>query len=964
MATIQYSGVTIPPRAVSQTVLAAYVAQAAQILTFGAVCYQGYAAPVMTTTVAPTLAQPIFSDRFASRPQPPVPEGDRAEAISPAFPVRPLSWGPVSGQARAVSSAQYQPQQGPVTFTTATPSVAAWGAEYPDVTAQQRAVRERLQTVSVLFEAGILPDIFPVVEYPDAQLPRRLPILPTRFVGDLFVAGAFPELAPRSYFAERVLSANRTAVSATVSVLDDLTAPRDWDTKYPDRLARVAASIVESSKVAPQAQAAVTYATATYVDRLEAVRAPESFTASPATAAATPTGIAPEYPDFFARAARVESALTRALAPAFPVSALSWAAEYPDRAPGARPLPDWQTFAENISPISVPDAQLGWRGVYPHEARKARTAIETWMWQTFALPPDFTIRTPLTWEPQFPDLLRRLLPSPEGWFASSSVQTSVPTLLAWEPQYQDLVRAALRSIADGVTNPLFNAAVPISWAAEYPDALARSIRAQADGAVYPLVIVAPALSWKTQYPDVLRAALRSPFDNLGFVSPSATPVPHLSWLGRYAERAPGARPLVDWTTFAQNISPLAVPVQQFGWRGSYPDFARIARLAIEAFQWQTFSLPPDFTMRTPLQWQPRYHDVVLAKLVQALPFALNPFPRASAPLIVVEAPDLIVVPRRTPDAYATSLVQTSVPTLLAWAAEFADSIARPAAPQTGLFAQSAVQTAVPTLLAWQAEYADWLPKPAPVRVESVASSPVQTSVPTLLTWMQHAPVVAAVRRVLESLTTIPATAPAPTQPYMSFADRVFAAAQAAVGAHVSVLDRLTVPQAWQPAYPAEVIRRRLLDTAQQRAWTSSTNVVNPVPHHSWHGVWADRAPKTTLPTADVPFEAARGRLFVPAVLTGWQPTYADSAPGARPINVGPAAAFVRLVIRGPEVIHFTAEVDEQPVLADLYTAQPDLAREIAIPYHTLMALDEYVRTAGLTNERVAQPTFEDTNEDT
>ena len=596
-----------------------------------------------------------------------------------------------------------------------------------------------------------------------------------------------------------------------------------------------------------------------------------------------------------------------ASAPFYSATPTGWAGTYPD----------WFARAL-ITPESVPTApftatltetpHIG-LALYPDTIAAelfSASAQQAWATGSGTPPP------PLAWQPDFADAVRRAALSPDTQTYGPIQYAQLPPL-TWEGVYPDQTAAlrlptgAAQAFA-GSTSSAFP--VPhLSWSSEYADRVpgARPLTDWQTFAFYPTPFAVPInqFAWRGQYPAWLPVVrpVEYPAFTTGLTA-SSMPLPRpLVWLGKYPERAPGPRPLVDWTTFAQNVFPIAVPVNQFGWRGVYADFARAQRLAMESMQWQTFSLPPDFTVRTPLSWQPRYIDVVRARVLAAWQtLAFDAFPRPSvATLISVTTPDQFALPRLVSGpVFSTSYVQASVPLLLAWESVYPDAPLRAAATP-----QSAAATPLDTpgvRFTATATFTDFFPRRVTPPSEAVKPA---------------------------------SQAPAPLGVVLA-------------------------------SYPDAVVRDKM-PAAQQRAWASSTSSAFPVPHHSWHGTWPDFARSKTLPAADMPFRDERGRLFVPAVITGWTPTYADTARGPQPINVGPALAFTRLTLLfGPEVMHFTLELALQPTLVDQAAYQPMFTLEaMAQPaVEHIQAFDENASQPFVVNEFAAQPTMTDENEDT
>lgn len=570
--------------------------------------------------------------------------------------------------------------------------------------------------------------------------------------------------------------------------------------------------------------------------------------------------------------------------------------------------------------------------------------MSLFQYQKAAIPPataTFTT-TPSLMLAEFPDSVVLEPPPPISVsMAEPILPPTIPYLSSWQSEWADVFPPPrLPKFEQTFQTPDRTIVTPREWSADYPDIvpgerLAIETLQTFAANISPISVPDSQLGWRGHAPSWLptQRPVEFPAFTTGLTASSIPLVRPLVWLGRYPDRAPGARPLVDWQTLALNPSPISITVDQMGWRGYAPSWLPLLR-PTEYPAFTTGLTASSIPLVRPLVWQGRYPDLAPgARAVAAIQsFVFDPFPRVVlTPLSwASEYPDMVarlainlgpalaeVLGLNTfaptgwlptyPDAarVALGVIDTSQPMVLSsnvfvplnsWASEFPDLMARMAQRPDSAGTAPFVQSTLPLLQAWLGRFADLLARPARV-VDAQAPSPLATAITPFLSWLGRYP------------------------------DRIDAAKRADL--------------------PATEINMRL----------PALNV----PPLSWRAKYDDFARATRLATANMPANerSPSSSAFVVVTPNSWNTVYPSRAPGRTPINVGPSLFFVRLVVYGPANACFQAEAVYMPWFDLEMWLQPDVRPESATAGERMIALAEAEVQPSVTNERVLVSAFTD-----
>ncbi len=402
-------------------------------------------------SLVPILAfAPEFPDTlglFASTPSSPM----RTEPLSPAFPVPLSSWDGVYPDIARAATPLPDWQTTALAPMPLAVTPLAWASEYPD-----RAPSALGTTVPAwaFLDWEVVRPTTPVLSWrstwadqiltPPTPLVTGGAVTPSPATLPIFV---FSGQQGAVHFAVRAVQYQAMAGIVAVPVI---VVPTFWQPDYPD-LAPGAPSVV---RVQPQH----TFGALVDVPQFDSwmgwqppsARGPERVADFPAHA----------FIDF------------EAVRPVSPI--LAWAAKYSDRAPGALPLPDWQTIALYPVPILLPTQQLGWRGSYPDWPPQSRPT-EYPAFTTGSTASSLPIPT-VSWRSLYADRAPGAAPLPDWQTLGFHPRplTSVPAL-AWQPEYVDfavgaesvIVAARVAWVSGSIPSEF---TVPArSWAGVYAD---------------------------------------------------------------------------------------------------------------------------------------------------------------------------------------------------------------------------------------------------------------------------------------------------------------------------------------------------------------------------------------------------------------------------------------------------------------------------------------------------------------
>ena len=348
---------------------------------------------------------------------------------------------------------------------------------------------------------------------------------------------------------------------------------------------------------------------------------------------------------------------------------------------GALPILQYQEIAGPLfieAPSLVPDTPYGTSAYRLVRPRGLHAAYHpAYVADKFTAPTAATV-TDLSWTPEYPDSLSRLKGldarfqrayAADRFEAPTDVDTS-PTL-SWQPEYPDrhVYQRALSLLSPAHEIFAVQVEVPVmSWTGLYldPPVLRKGRRQLLSGVTQPFDVEvtvqppAPALSWQPEYPDIAwpkrrsLAALDAKTEWYPFVSDATVVVPPLGWQGRYADRVPGLRPVLQPNAF-------------FFDRFDAPDAVTAPALTVAVYVHRAYGRRPvqqpdgftaplfvtDVTEPAPeLSWQPDYPD----RIVRFVMLAAHQDVWASS-------------------IYITDVTDPAVP--LSWAPTFPDRIVRP-----------------------------------------------------------------------------------------------------------------------------------------------------------------------------------------------------------------------------------------------------------------------------------------------
>lgn len=496
-----------------------------------------------------------------------------------------------------------------------------------------------------------------------------------------------------------------------------------WSPEYPDVVLGAARPVLDAYALPPQQSQAVTTTIfwPTYPDMVATVRRAVEFL--PSTLSPSPLGLwwtAGFTDQVSARTSAIGDLLARSFVTTAATPALSWEPWYPDWLPLPRPA-EYPAFTSGAVAPAFPVVALSWAAEYPDQFLTYRARVFEGAWtKPVTLPP-----VPLSWAAEYADFAKGALwPVLEQDQYHFAVVIVVPPFDSWKGHQDNLVPPPPTPTSNALISPFIALTVDrYGWRGRWPDRLDPAARVAqfppfATGATASTLPV-PSLVWEPTYadlapgrqplPDWLTLAtqpypylaldqlgwrgrwpdwlpLQRPVEFPAFTTgslPPAFPVAALSWKPIYPDVAPGLRPLVEWTKWVLHPVPIPVPGEQFGWRGRYPDWLPLLRPA---------DYPPFATGATAsvlpvafLSWAAEYPDRVdVAKGVVAPPFqAFDAFPR----------PDL---------------------TPLAWAGRYADAVSRTPLAALGWVTPQVSPAAVPEL-AWLGVYPPSAPGPIGLR---------------------------------------------------------------------------------------------------------------------------------------------------------------------------------------------------------------------------------------------------------
>jgi len=482
----------------------------------------------VTVTQIPTWFQPLFVD-LAPGPRPALP-GWLTQALAPSYPIPSLP-GWLANYVDTAPKARTPLESWPAFVTGSTSSslpvaALAWAAKYPD---SARAARTPVEAwpawvTGATSSTFTVPAVSWAAKYADSARAARTPI------------ESWPSFA----------ALHPQPISIT---LDQFA----WRGSYPDKFTYLrppdlpawATGATSSTFTVPSRSWAGVYADK--IDAAPRVWVPP-FTALDAfpRTEMTPLSWRGQYADWVDRLRAMPLSEARApFAPTNPVTALSWKGIYADRAPGARPLADWQTLAFYPVPFAQPLNTFGWRGSYPDWFQYLRPA-EFPAWTTGALSPALPVPRPLAWQPLYPsrvDVAKGVVAPP--FLALDAFPRPGLIPLSWQGVYADKV--------DRLSLPMFG------WTAS-PSSL---------------LLPSPMLAWQGVYPERVwpKARLLDALQRFWQSSTSVVnPVPSRAWAGVYPDRIVLSRArLLDgsqkfWTYSTSSI----YPVPLVSWRGFYP----------------------------------------------------------------------------------------------------------------------------------------------------------------------------------------------------------------------------------------------------------------------------------------------------------------------------------------------------------------------------------------------------------
>lgn len=593
---------------------------------------------------------------------------------------------------------------------------------------------------------------------------------------------------------------------------------------------------------------------------------------------------------------------------AVPPPPLSWGPQFADRAPGPRPLPDWQTLGLWPYPVPVTTDQLSWRPAFP-DRHAYRQPAEHQAFVTGSTASSVPIASPLAWQGVWP--ARTPAPPRASDFPGFAFYpvplVAALTPLSWGPDFADQI-VRLPVVLQVNVKPIGFVPTIVPWAVpKFPGLLLGRPVTPPPAAVYPATATLPTLTplaWRPTFTDQ-HTFLRAP-EFAAFATgatASAFPVVARAWAPEYADVAPAAKRAAEYPAFAFDPVPFTTTVDQMGWRGSYADW--IARLRLAEHQaFATGSTASSLPLPSPLAWCGTWADVAPAARRDFPAFALYPVPLTlSVDQLAWRGVSADWIARRLPveyPAFVTGSTASSLPVAsLSWQPAFAD-VARGPRRVADLLAHAfwPQPLAGTPALAWQGVWPDRLFRNGTTLPDPLAAPLAQATIPLLTGWLpsQNGP---------RSLLRWPL-----------WHDLVAPVAQATVPLLV----------AWRGAYPDRLAVRIVVEShrAERIAFTTVPTAFEVA------------YPDILLPTVRVNggrFEIPDWEVLRPTAPTrAWAGAYPDFARGLRPLPVGALLSLgmpggvAPIILFGPISARFRTATTGQPYFGEATTTQPRMIR--------------------------------------